>query len=78
MDAGVFYLFFPEGEGFMRGEGRCLGDGGGADGAALGDGDGVFELPELSGRRSFSILFIRPNSPRILETQAHRPCPPAW
>ena len=78
MDAGVFYLFFPEGEGFMRGEERCLGDGGGADGAALGDGDGVFELPELSGERSFSILFIRPNSPRIPETQAHRPCPPAW
>ena len=77
MDAGVFYLFFPEGEGFMSGEGRCLGDGGGADGAALGDSDGVFELPELSGERSFSILFIRPNSPRIPEMQAHRPCPPA-
>ena len=63
---------------YGRGEERCLGDGGSADGAALGDGDGVFEMPELSGRRSFSILFIRPNSPRILETQAHRPCPPAW
>ena len=77
MDAGVFYLFFPEGEGFMRGGERCLGDGG-ADGAVLGDGDGVFELLELSGERSFSILFIRPNSPQIPETQAHRPCPPAW
>ena len=77
MDAGVFYLFFPEGEGIMRGEGSGFGDGG-ADGAALGDGDGVFELLELSGGRSFSILFIRPNSPRIPEMQAHRPCPPAW
>ena len=54
MDAGVFYPFFREDVGFMRGEERGLGDGGGADGGALGDGDGVFELPELSGERSFS------------------------
>lgn len=52
MDAGAFYLFFPEEEGFMRGEERNLRDGG-ADGATRGDGDGVFEPPELSGRRSF-------------------------
>ena len=38
MDAGVFYLFFPEGEGFMRGEGRNFGDGGGG----LRTGDMVF------------------------------------
>lgn len=53
MDAGVFYLFFPEGEEIMRGEGSGFGDGD-ADGATRGDGDGVFELPELSGERSFS------------------------
>ena len=75
MDAGVFYLFFPEGEGFMRGKGRGTGE---ADGAALGDGDGVFELLELSGERSFSILFIRPNSPQIPEMQAHRSCFLGW
>lgn len=59
MDAGVFYLFFPEGEGFMRGEERSFGDGGGADGAALGDGDGVFELLEGHGGRSFSNYCIQ-------------------
>lgn len=53
MDAGAFYLFFPEGEGIMRGEGGGFGDGG-ADGAALGDGDGVFELLEGHGEHSFS------------------------
>ena len=57
MDAGVFYLFFPEGEGIMRGEGGGFGDGG-ADGATRGDGDGVFEPPELSGRRFFADYYI--------------------